>query len=108
MKCLLSFTSIAYFLYLLDLHCLFVIVKVASSSGVPVIMDAGGVDAPIDVSILSHLSVFSPNETELSRLTGIDTSSSSGVREAASMLLSEGIGQILVKLGSRGSMLFSG
>lgn len=82
--------------------------KVAASAGVPVIMDAGGVDAPMNLSILSYLSVFSPNETELSRLTGIDTSTEEGVSEAASLLLSEGIGQILVKLGSRGSRLFSG
>jgi ribokinase len=37
---------------------------------VPVLLDAGGVDAPLSPALLATLTVISPNETELARLTG--------------------------------------
>lgn len=43
--------------------------QIAASAGVPVILDAGGVTQPIQVDLLSNVSLVSPNETELARLT---------------------------------------
>lgn len=37
------------------------------------ILDAGGMDAPVPVELLKHVDVFSPNESELARLTGMKT-----------------------------------
>lgn len=47
--------------------------QIAKAAGVPVFLDAGGVDAPISPALLPLLSLVSPNETELSRLTGMPT-----------------------------------
>ena len=39
----------------------------------PVILDAGGMDAPVPGELLGLVDIFSPNETELARLTGMPT-----------------------------------
>ena len=83
------------------------VAKVASEHGVPVILDAGGVDAPIDKELLSNLTVLSPNETELSRLTSLPTTSEEEMLHAAKSLLSLNVDHILVKLGARGSVMIS-
>ncbi|GMH33759.1 hypothetical protein BSKO_01593 [Bryopsis sp. KO-2023] len=84
------------------------VAEIASNAGVPVVLDAGGLDAPIPNSILPHLSILSPNETELARLTGMDTSTEENVKKAAMHLISMGSDTVLVKLGAEGSMLVSG
>ena len=47
-----------------------VLLQHASQAGVPVLLDCGGVEGPISTELLQHLSIISPNETELARLTG--------------------------------------
>ncbi|KAJ8760345.1 hypothetical protein K2173_011898 [Erythroxylum novogranatense] len=49
------------------------VVKAAKSAGVMVILDAGGMDAPFPVELLNAVDMFSPNETELGRITGMPT-----------------------------------
>ncbi len=81
------------------------VAAVAHAAGVPVILDAGGADAPLDPAWLAQVAVLSPNETELARLTGRDTSTDAAVLSAAEHLLAQGVGSVLVKLGARGSVL---
>jgi len=81
------------------------VAAVAHAAGVPVVLDAGGADAPLDPAWLAQVAVLSPNETELARLTGLDTSTDAAVLSAAQGLLARGVGSVLVKLGSRGSVL---
>ena len=53
-------------------HC------VSREQNVPVILDAGGINAPLESSFLENISILSPNEQELSLLIGggsIDTDS---------------------------------
>lgn len=82
------------------------IAEVAKSAGVPVILDAGGVDAPIPGELLSLVDIFSPNETELARLTGRPTETFEQISQAAKQCHALGVKQILVKLGDKGSALF--
>jgi ribokinase len=49
------------------------VAALAAAAGVPVILDAGGVEAPVSEALLRSVSVLSPNETELARLTGCPT-----------------------------------
>ncbi|RMZ52991.1 hypothetical protein APUTEX25_001110 [Auxenochlorella protothecoides] len=79
--------------------------KIAASAGVPVILDAGGVTQPIQVDLLSNVSLVSPNETELARLTNMPTKTMAQVQAAAEALVHSGVNKVLVKLGSKGSML---
>lgn len=45
-------------------------VQLAREGGATVILDCGGAEAPVAGDLLPLLSVLSPNETELARLTG--------------------------------------
>ena len=83
------------------------VAAMAARHGVPVILDAGGVDAPLGSDVLKNLAVLSPNETGLSRLTGMPTSTEQETLDAARRLLSLGVGRVLIKLGARGSAMVS-
>ncbi|KAJ4726597.1 Ribokinase [Melia azedarach] len=82
------------------------VAKAARSAGVPVILDAGGMDAPIPQELLNFIDILSPNESELRRLTGMPTDSFEQVTEAVAKCHAMGIKQVLVKLGAKGSALF--
>ena len=80
--------------------------RIAHAAGVPVVLDAGGSDdGPLPAALLSCLAVCSPNETELSRLTGMPTEDGDQVIAAARALHKLGVGTVLVKLGARGCLL---
>lgn len=77
----------------------------AHAAGIPVILDAGGADRPFDDELLKLVTILSPNETELGRLTGMPTATNEQVVAAARSLHAKGVGSVLVKLGERGTML---
>ena len=78
----------------------------AKSAGVPVVLDAGGSDdGPLPAALLVCLTVCSPNETELARLTGMPTDDEALVIAAARKLQLQGVATVLVKLGARGCLL---
>ena len=79
--------------------------RAAAAAGVPVVLDAGGADDPLPDDLLRLITVLSPNETELARLTGRATGSEAEVLSAARALQGRGVGTVLVKLGARGSLL---
>ncbi|CAK9151760.1 unnamed protein product [Ilex paraguariensis] len=80
--------------------------RVASGAGVPVILDCGGVDAPIPPELVKFIDILSPNETELARLTGMSTESFEHISQAVVKCHEMGVKQVLVKLGDKGSALF--
>ncbi len=82
-----------------------VFAKLACSARVPVILDAGGAESPLSTDILANIAILSPNETELSRLTGMPTKTERECVAAAQSLIHEGVNKVLVKLGSKGSLL---
>jgi len=79
--------------------------KIAKSAGVPVILDAGGADGPILEELLKCVTILSPNESELMRLTSMPTSSSEEVLQAVTKVQEMGVTQVLVKMGENGSVL---
>ncbi|KAK7244073.1 hypothetical protein RIF29_38891 [Crotalaria pallida] len=82
------------------------VAKAARSAGVPVIFDAGGMDAAIPQELLNFVDIISPNESELGRLTGMATESFEEITQAAGKCHKLGVKQVLVKLGAKGSALF--
>lgn len=62
------------------------LVQIARIAKVPVIMDAGGAEGPIPEELLKFVTVLSPNETELARLTGMPTKSLEDVIDAAAKI----------------------
>jgi ribokinase len=83
------------------------VAKLACENKIPVVLDVGGEDKPLDSGILKFLHVISPNETELARITGMPTETNEDVAKAAQHVLSLGVENVLVKLGSRGSIMFT-
>ncbi|CAH8391075.1 unnamed protein product [Eruca vesicaria subsp. sativa] len=82
------------------------VAKAVKKEGVPVILDVGGMDTPIPNELLDYIDILSPNETELSRLTGMPTETFDQISEAVAKCHNLGVKQVLVKLGSKGSSLF--
>jgi len=58
-------------------------VQIAMSADVPVIVDAGGAEGPVPEELLHCMTVLSPNETELARLTAMPTDSLKEILQAA-------------------------
>eukprot|EP00249_Psilotum_nudum_P028917 c38933_g1_i1 orf=215-1207(+) len=81
--------------------------KIAKAAHVPIILDAGGMEGPILEDLLKCITVFSPNETELARLTGMPTETLEAVICAAKKCQEMGVGQVLVKLGEQGSVFLT-
>ncbi|CAA6671353.1 unnamed protein product [Spirodela intermedia] len=82
------------------------VAEAAQGAGVPVILDAGGMEGPIPLELLKLVDIFSPNETELARLTGLPTETFEQISQAVRRCHEMGVKKILVKLGSKGSALF--
>jgi len=79
--------------------------QIAQHVGVPVILDAGGSDEPLPAALIACLTVFSPNETELERLTGLPATTAAEAEIAARALLARGCASVLVKRGAHGCLL---
>ena len=84
------------------------VARAAHAAGVRVLMDAGGEDAPIPDELLALLDTFSPNETELARISGMPVGDAQEAEAAARALIGRGVGKVLVKRGVQGSMLVTG
>ncbi|ESW21426.1 hypothetical protein PHAVU_005G070000 [Phaseolus vulgaris] len=82
------------------------VAQAARNAGVPVVLDAGGMDGPFPPQLLNFVDILSPNETELARITGMPTQSFEQIAQAALKCHELGVKQILVKLGHKGSALF--
>ncbi|CAA7408444.1 unnamed protein product [Spirodela intermedia] len=82
------------------------VAEAAQGAGVPVILDAGGMEGPIPLELLKLVDIFSPNETELARLTGLPTETFEQISQAVRRCHEMGVKKVLVKLGSKGSALF--
>nr|GLL22754.1 uncharacterized protein LOC109187822 [Ipomoea trifida] len=82
------------------------VAKAARSAHVPIILDAGGVDSPVPSELLSVVDIFSPNESELARLTKMPTENFEQIKQAVEKCHDMGVNQVLVKLGAKGSALF--
>ena len=80
-------------------------VALAARHGVATVLNPAPAARDLDVARLAGLSFFTPNETELSLLTGLPTASESEIIAAARSLINKGIGQVVVTLGGRGARL---
>lgn len=80
------------------------VAKLASSLGIPVYMDVGGADTDLPPSIFPYLFLLAPNETELSRISGLPTETLEQTITAAKKIQRQGVKNVLVTLGTRGSL----
>lgn len=83
------------------------VAKIARSANIPVILDAGGVESPIPEALLRCVTILSPNETELARITESPVETLQDIIMAASKCQEMGVKQVLVKVGEKGSLLLA-
>lgn len=79
------------------------VLDTARKAGVLAILDAGPAQS-VPHSIISKAGVVSPNETEAEAITGIPVESLDDARRAANALMELGAGEVVMKLGSQGSL----
>ncbi len=81
--------------------------EIAHEAGVPFILNPAPAQW-LSPSLLSMVSVMTPNETEARILTGVDVVDAASARRAAELLLSTGVKAVIVTLGSKGFLLAEG
>jgi ribokinase len=75
--------------------------EIASDAGVPVILNPAPAQ-PLDTSIFSYITYFTPNETEAELFTGKAVIKKSDLPGAALALLAKGVKTVLITLGAQG------
>ena len=80
-------------------------VDLAYEEGVKVVLNPAPFSDAIPVEVLRKLWLITPNETEAEKLTGIKIESAGDAFQAAEFLLSQGVKNVIVTLGSSGSVI---
>ncbi len=81
--------------------------RIAKGAGVPVMLDPAPA-RKLPEELLSLVTYLTPNETEAAILSGVDTSSEAGIREAARVLVKSGVERVVMKAGKRGAYIIEG
>lgn len=76
-------------------------VRLAQQLGVQVIVNPAPA-RPLSNDLLKQVSVLTPNETEVERLTGVKVTTLVALRKASNRLHQRGVATILITLGARG------
>ncbi|TQR21652.1 ribokinase [Psychrobacillus vulpis] len=76
--------------------------NIAAKKNVHIILNPAPAQQISD-SLLSKVSILTPNETELEVLTGVKTKNEEDLFQACSLLLQKGVGAVVVTLGEKGS-----
>ena len=80
-------------------------VDVAFARGVRVVLNPAPISEAIPEEVLRKLWLITPNETEAEKLTGVKIGSKEDAFRAAEVLLSQGVQNVIVTLGSTGSVI---
>jgi len=81
--------------------------RLAHAHNVPVILNPAPAQ-PLPASLLRHITYLIPNQHEAALLAGVLTDTSQGAAEAAHALQGAGIETIIMTLGERGAVVFTG
>ena len=79
------------------------LILLAHQKGAQVFLDADGV--PLKLALEAVPDLIKPNQNELSRLLDIPLTTLDQITDAASCLLGQGVGAVLVSLGENGALL---
>jgi ribokinase len=81
--------------------------RLASEAGVPVVLDPAPA-APLADELLGNVTYLTPNESEASRLTGVEVTDESTARAAAEKLIAAGVANVIVTMGTQGALVANG
>jgi ribokinase len=76
--------------------------RMAETAGIPVILNPAPARR-LDDSLLSRLSVLTPNEHEAAMLAGVPVENEQDAQDAASRLRARGVRRVIITLGERGA-----
>lgn len=83
--------------------------KMAAEAGVKVILNPAPAPAePLSKELISNLYLITPNRSEASRLTSIEVTDLASAQRAALALYDMGAKNVIVTLGSEGSLVYDG
>jgi len=76
--------------------------RMAATQNVPLILNPAPA-RPLPDSLLSRVTILTPNETEAELLTGVRVKDEKSAAKAANILLAKGVRTVVITLGSRGA-----
>lgn len=83
--------------------------QIASEAGVPVILNPAPAPAePLSAELLKNLYLITPNRSEASRISGIEVTDTQSAQQAAKAIHAMGTKNVIITLGSEGSLIYNG
>ena len=83
--------------------------NMAAQAGVPVILNpAPAPSEPLSASLLQNLYLITPNRSEATRLSGIEVTDLESAQRAAKAIHEMGPRNVIITLGSQGSLIYDG
>ena len=83
--------------------------RIASQKGIPIFIDAAPADSGYKLESLPMIEIFSPNETETERYTGIlPQGAESSLRAALALFRKVKCKYLVIKQGARGAFIYDG
>ena len=79
-------------------------IKQAAKWDLPVILNPAPAQ-PLPASLLQHVSILTPNESEAELLTGIKVTNPASARRSAQILHERGVETVIITLGARGAFV---
>ena len=81
--------------------------RLASEAGVIVVLDPAPA-APLGAELLGNVTYLTPNESEATRLTGIEVTDEATARAAAEKLIAAGVDNVILTMGTQGALVATG
>lgn len=91
----------------IPLETVYAAINFANSNKIPVLLNPAPAVKDLSIDMACKCDFFVPNETELSILTDMPVNSRDEIKSAANFLLSKGLKNIIVTMGSQGALWLS-
>lgn len=88
----------------IPLETVYAAIDLGEELGIPVLLNPAPASPELDLARITGVDFLVPNETELELLTGMPVSSLEDITKATEVLLTAGISNVIVTLGSRGAL----
>lgn len=80
-------------------------IELANQYQIPVLLNPAPANHDLNIEYVTRVDFFTPNETELSTLTGLPTTNIAEIEIAANKLVEMGVKNVIVTLGAKGVLL---
>lgn len=87
-----------------NLSTVYYAIEFGNKYGIPVLLNPAPATPELDIAMACKCDFFVPNETELAILTGMPVRTEGEIQRAAMSLIQKGLKNVIVTMGSRGSM----